>query len=56
MSEREIDQVLDGFGGKRTFEKRGAGLGKAKGEVFRYGEFVGSVVGSGEGKEGEGAK
>lgn len=63
MSEREIDEVLDGFRGKRTFDKRGVGLsmglggggGRGKGDVFRYQEFVGSVVGVGEGKEGDGA-
>ena len=51
MTEREVEQVLGGFKGRRTFDRKGTGLGR--GEVFRYGEFVGSVFGTGEGKEGE---
>ena len=59
MSEGEIERVLDGFRGRRTFgsDRRGVGvgMGMGKGEVFRYREFVGSLVGGGEGgKEGEG--
>lgn len=54
MREEEVERVVDGFRGGRTFERRGGGWkGKGKGEVFRYREFVGCVVGGGEGKEGE---
>ena len=44
MSEREVDQVVNGFTGRRAF---GKGVGQ-RGEVFRYQEFVGSVLGGGE--------
>ena len=46
LDEREVDQVLGGFVGKRAF---GKGLGKGgRADVFRYNEFVGSVMGGGE--------
>ena len=57
MSEREVEQVMEQFVGKRAFGKKGLGMCKERGEVFRYGEFVGSVRGGGEptgGKEGDG--
>ncbi|KAH8815606.1 hypothetical protein F5884DRAFT_184053 [Xylogone sp. PMI_703] len=49
LSEREIDQVMGGFVGRRAFSKH-SGLGR-KGDVFRYTEFVTSVLGgSADGK------
>ncbi|KAL8721076.1 MAG: hypothetical protein Q9225_002148 [Loekoesia sp. 1 TL-2023] len=51
MTEREVDQVVGGFTGRRTFGK-GIGHG-GRGEVFRYPEFVGSIMGGGEGEQKE---
>lgn len=48
---REIDEVLGGFVGKRAFglkEMRGGG---GRGEVFRYREWVGGLMGGGGGEE-----
>lgn len=47
LTEREIDMVVEGFSGRRAFGKGGKGLGR--GEVFRYHEFVASVMGGGGG-------
>ena len=44
MTESEIDQALNGFVGRRAFSK-GIGQGK-RGDVFRYQEFVGSIMGA----------
>lgn len=56
LTDREVEQVVGGFKGRREFSKGiGSGLGKRE-EVFRYREFVGSVMGVGDGGEREGAK
>lgn len=50
LTERQIDEVFNGFTGRRAFGGRGAksgGMGK-RGEVFQYHDFVRSVVGGGE--------
>ena len=52
LSAREVDEVLGGFTGRRAF---GKGNPTGRGEVFRYREWVGGVMGAGEG-EGEGKK
>ena len=45
LTEREVDQVVNGFTGRRAFGKHtGGGVGR-KGEVFKYQEFVASVAG-----------
>ena len=50
LTDREVEQVIGGFRGKREFSKGlGSGLGKRE-DVFRYRDFVGSVMG-GEGVE-----
>lgn len=46
LDEREVDQVVDGFKGRREFAK-GIGGGH-RGEVFRYQDFVSNVMGAGE--------
>lgn len=54
LTEREIDKVMNGFTGRRAFQKHsGGGLGK-RGEVFRYQEFVAGIAGgaSADGKSG----
>ena len=46
MDERDVDAILGEFAGRRAF---GKGLGRgggAKGEVFRWKEFLGAVNGS----------
>ncbi|KAF2007453.1 hypothetical protein P154DRAFT_454258 [Amniculicola lignicola CBS 123094] len=43
LTEREIEQVVEGFSGRRAFGKGGKGLGR--GEVFRYQEFMGGLTG-----------
>ncbi len=49
--------VLGGFSGRRAF---GGGKGllgaKGRGEVFRYRDFVGSVMGGGDGGKVKGAE
>ncbi|KAI9803744.1 MAG: hypothetical protein M1833_000656, partial [Piccolia ochrophora] len=43
LSPSEVDRVLQGFVGKKTFGKKGG----PRGDVFRYNEFVGAVSGGG---------
>ncbi|KAK4988027.1 hypothetical protein LTR50_004246 [Elasticomyces elasticus] len=49
LGEGEIDGILGGFAGRRAFGAKGLGAAKGKGkaEVFRYREFMGSVMGGG---------
>lgn len=44
LSEREVNQVIGGFKGRREFA-RGVGGGQ-RGEVFRYQEFIANVMGN----------
>ena len=44
LSEREVDSVVASFVGRRAF---GKGIG-SRAEVFRYGDFVSSVMGGTE--------
>jgi len=46
LNEREVDQVIDGFKGRRDFAKGLAGGNR--GEVFRYHDFVTTAMGAGE--------
>jgi len=52
LSEKDIDEVLNGFTGRRAFEAKSArasSLNSVKrGEVFRYQEFVSSLTGGAE--------
>ncbi|KAI5924889.1 EF-hand [Camillea tinctor] len=46
LTSSEVDRIVGGFSGRRAFSKSMAGgLGKQRGEVFRYQEFVNSIVG-----------
>ncbi|EEH11207.1 conserved hypothetical protein [Histoplasma capsulatum G186AR] len=50
LTEREVNEVVNGFTGKSTFGSKGAksmGFGGAakRSEIFRYQEFVGSLTG-----------
>ncbi|KAL8708204.1 MAG: hypothetical protein Q9220_006874 [cf. Caloplaca sp. 1 TL-2023] len=51
MTEREVDEVVNGFTGKRAFGK-GIGHG-SRGDVFRYPEFMASIMGGGEREQKE---
>lgn len=45
LTAAEVDKIMSGFSGRRAFSKSMAGgLGK-RGEVFKYQEFVNSIVG-----------
>lgn len=56
MTEKEIDQIINEYAGRRAFGKGMGGSG-ARGEVFRYQEFVGSIMGGAEAlQKGEEAK
>lgn len=45
LTPSEVDKIMSGFSGRRAFSKSMAGgLGK-RGEVFKYQEFVNSIVG-----------
>ena len=44
LSEREIDQVLSGFTGRRAFGAKMSG-GSKRGDVFKYHEFVDGIMG-----------
>lgn len=46
LDEREINEVIDGFKGRREFAKGIAG--GRRGEVFRYQDFISNVMGAGE--------
>ncbi len=56
MTEREIDQIISEYAGRRAFGKGMGGSG-ARGEVFRYQEFVGNIMGgAGAAQKGEEVK
>jgi len=51
LTPQEVDKVMNGFTGRRAFSKnKTGGLGK-RGEVFKYQEFVNSVVGGNGGDD-----
>lgn len=59
MGEREVDSILAEFTGRRAFGGKGGmgklgggGGGNARGEVFRWKEFMGAVSGHGSGDVG----
>jgi Ca2+-binding EF-hand superfamily protein len=52
LSANEIDKIMDGFTGRRAFNRNmNAHLGAKRGEVFKYQEFVGSIMGSNNGSD-----
>ncbi|SPO01147.1 related to myosin regulatory light chain 1 [Cephalotrichum gorgonifer] len=55
LTEAEVDMVMSGFTSRRAFNRNGRG---ARNDVFKYQDFVGSVMGSnaGGGEAGDGAK
>lgn len=51
LTEAEVEKVIEGFTGRRAFNRNmQGGLGK-RGEVFRYQDFVNSIMGSGTASE-----
>lgn len=53
LTAAEVDRVVNGFTGRRAFNRNiNAQLGAKKGEVFRYNDFVNSIMGSNGGTEG----
>lgn len=52
LTSLDVEKVINGFTSRRAFtkSKTGGGLGK-RGEVFRYQDFVNSVVGNNTGSE-----
>lgn len=46
LTEREVDAVLNGFTGRRAFGGRTAKASGKRGEIFRYHEFVNSIMGT----------
>jgi len=51
LTEREVDKIMNGFAGRRAFSKnKTGGLGK-RGEVFKYQDFVHSIMGGNGGPE-----
>ena len=50
---REVEEILGGFVGKKAFGKEMRGGGSAgRGEVFRYREWVGGLMGGEDKKDG----
>jgi hypothetical protein len=47
LSPAEVDKIIAGFSGRRAFSKSSMGAGglARRGEVFRYQDFVNSIVG-----------
>ncbi|KHN99661.1 EF-hand-like domain protein [Metarhizium album ARSEF 1941] len=53
LTAAEVDRVVNGFTGRRAFNRNiSAQLGAKKGEVFKYNEFVNSIMGSNGTSEG----
>lgn len=51
LTAAEVDKVMNGFTGRRAFSKSKHGAIAKKGEVFKYQEFVHSIVGGNGGAE-----
>ncbi|KAI9166641.1 Myosin regulatory light chain 1 [Paramyrothecium foliicola] len=53
LTAAEVEKVVNGFTGRRAFNRNmTAHLGAKRGEVFKYQEFVSSIMGSNGGSEG----
>ncbi len=53
LSAAEVDRVMDGFTGRRAFNRNiNTQLGAKRGEVFKYQDFVNSLTGSANGGPG----
>ncbi|KAH8895134.1 EF-hand [Thozetella sp. PMI_491] len=56
LSAMEVDKVINGFTGRRAFSKSKQGGLAKRGEVFKYQDFVGSIVGGGNGASEQGSE
>ncbi|KAK5989911.1 Myosin regulatory light chain 1 [Cladobotryum mycophilum] len=53
LSAAQVDKVVEGFTGRRAFNRNmNAHLAAKRGEVFKYQEFVNSIMGANGGSEG----
>lgn len=52
LSERELDGILGDFTGRRAFGSKGMNASKAKGDVFRYRDFMSNISAGGAQTEG----
>ncbi len=53
LTATEVDKIMQGFSGRRAFNRNmNAQLGSKRGEVFKYQEFVNSILGANGGSEG----
>lgn len=52
LSEREVDGILGEFTGRRAFGSKGMNASKAKGEVFRYRDFMSNISAGGAQADG----
>lgn len=53
LTAAEVDRVINGFTGRRAFNRNiNAQLSGKRGEVFKYNEFVASIMGSNGAAEG----
>ncbi|KAH7171943.1 hypothetical protein DER46DRAFT_696855 [Fusarium sp. MPI-SDFR-AT-0072] len=54
LTASEVDKIMNGFTGRRAFNRNmNAHLGAKRGEVFKYQEFVGSIMGSNNGSDNQ---
>lgn len=57
LTPAEVDRVVEEFAGRRAFNRNmSAQLGAKRGDVFKYQEFVSSVMGSNGGGEAQEAR
>ncbi|KAL6356084.1 hypothetical protein LRP88_09672 [Fusarium phalaenopsidis] len=53
LTANEVDKIMNGFTGRRAFNRNmNAHIGAKRGEVFKYQDFVHSIMGSNNGSEG----
>ncbi|KAF5018514.1 hypothetical protein F66182_9519 [Fusarium sp. NRRL 66182] len=54
LTASEVDKIMNGFTGRRAFNRNmNAQRGAKKGEVFKYQDFVSSIMGSNNGSDGQ---
>ncbi len=56
LTAAEVDKVISGYTGRRAFSKSKQGGLAKRGEVFKYQDFVGSIVGGGNGSSDQGSE
>lgn len=54
LTSADVDKIMNGFTGRRAFNRNmNAHLGAKRCEVFKYQEFVNSIMGSNGGSENQ---